>query len=235
MSSANKNLSTFGSSLPKFPKDLDIEVAIVTAEWNREVTGKLKDGAVSILKKAGIKAKNIHEYDVPGSYELPMAAKFVINKYNVQAVICIGCVIQGETPHFDFICNAVANGCMNLQLEKNVPVIFGVLTTLNQEQALDRAGGKHGNKGEEAAYTALKMIELEIHTDEHGSKDEMERMMHDPIGQAIMANMAGNPNMLGMDEDDWNDEDFDFEFDDEDEEEEPKNNKISFNPKKKKD
>ena len=97
---------------------------------------------------------------VPGSFELTLGAQWMIENTDVEAVICIGCVIQGETKHFDFICNAVANGITNLNIEHSMPVIFGVLTPENQQQAIDRAGGKHGNKGDEAAITAIKMAAL---------------------------------------------------------------------------
>jgi 6,7-dimethyl-8-ribityllumazine synthase len=98
---------------------------------------------------------------VPGSYELTLGALNILEAQQTDAVICLGCVIQGETPHFTFICDAVANGIMQLNLTYKKPVIFGVLTTIDQQQAIDRSGGKHGNKGDEAAFTALKMIELQ--------------------------------------------------------------------------
>ncbi|MEY4931381.1 MAG: hypothetical protein RI909_2105 [Bacteroidota bacterium] len=97
---------------------------------------------------------------MPGSFELPLAAQWMAEKKDIDAVICLGCVIQGETPHFDYICQAVANGIMKVNLKTNKPVAFGVLTTLNKKQAMDRAGGKYGNKGEEAAITVAKMLEI---------------------------------------------------------------------------
>ena len=108
----------------------------------------------------GVEKSNILLKYVPGSFELPLSAKYLIKYSKVDAVICIGCVIQGETRHFDFICDAVSNGIINLALETDIPVIFGVLTTNNIDQAKERAGGKHGNKGLEAAITAIKMIAL---------------------------------------------------------------------------
>jgi 6,7-dimethyl-8-ribityllumazine synthase len=136
----------------------DFKIGIVTALWNSEVTGKLKAGAISTLLKAGIKQDNILEWDVPGSYELIYGAnKLAAEGYD--AVICLGVVIQGETRHFDFICDAVANGIANITIKHNIPVAFGLLTTDNQEQAIERSGGKHGHKGEEAAWTVLKLLE----------------------------------------------------------------------------
>ena len=104
--------------------------------------------------------EDIHTYSVPGSFELPLGAQWLIESKQVDAVLCLGCVIQGETRHFDFICSSVAKGIVDLNLKFSKPVIFGVLTTDNQEQALERAGGKHGNKGTEAAVTALQMLSL---------------------------------------------------------------------------
>jgi len=132
---------------------------IVVAEWNEEITGALFDGAYAALLSMGAKKNNISRIDVPGSFELPLAAKWAAEKKSTDAVICLGCVIQGDTPHFDYICQAVANGIMNVALDSGKPVAFGVLTTLNKKQALERAGGVHGNKGEEAAVTVVKMLE----------------------------------------------------------------------------
>lgn len=135
-------------------------IVIVQSAWNRKVTDALVQGAVSELLKNGIKKENISIYEVPGSYELPLAASLFASKTNVDGVICIGCIIKGDTPHFDFISSAVAHGIMDVGLKFQKPVIFGVITTLNMEQAMDRAGGMHGNKGEEAAITCLEMLEL---------------------------------------------------------------------------
>ncbi|MEQ8423860.1 MAG: 6,7-dimethyl-8-ribityllumazine synthase, partial [Cyclobacteriaceae bacterium] len=108
--------------------------------------------------KLGAKKNNISRVDVPGSYELPLAAQRMAKQKDIAAVICLGCVIQGETPHFDYICNAVANGIMRVNLDSGKPVAFGVLTALDKKQAIERAGGKYGNKGEEAAVTVVEMI-----------------------------------------------------------------------------
>jgi len=133
-------------------------IGIVVSEWNDQVTDALLSGAVEILNSQGIKKNNLIVKYVPGSFELTLGAQYLANDKKVDAVICLGCVIQGETRHFDFICDAVANGITNVGLKFNKPVVFGVLTTNTLKQALDRAGGKHGNKGEEAAFTAIKML-----------------------------------------------------------------------------
>ena len=134
--------------------------AIVVAEWNEEITEALYLGAREALLKLGVKKKNIIRKNVPGSFELPLGAQWMSDQKEIAAVIALGCVIQGDTPHFDYICHAVANGIMNVNLTSNKPVAFGVLTTLNKKQALERAGGKLGNKGEEAAVTVVKMLEF---------------------------------------------------------------------------
>jgi 6,7-dimethyl-8-ribityllumazine synthase len=133
---------------------------IVVAEWNTDVTGALYTGAYDTLLKYGVQESNITSVQVPGSFELSLGAQKMAEKSDIDAVICLGCVIQGETRHFDFICQAVADGITNVSLKFNKPVIFGVLTPNTQEQAMDRAGGKHGNKGDEAAITAIKMLAI---------------------------------------------------------------------------
>ena len=136
----------------------DRKFAIIVSEWNEEVTEALYEGAFSTLLKSGAKKENLIRKNVPGSFELTLAAQFMAQQEDIDAVICLGCVIQGETRHFDFICMAVAQGITEVSLKYNKPVIFGVLTPNNQKQALDRAGGKHGNKGDEAAIAAIKML-----------------------------------------------------------------------------
>ena len=138
----------------------DSKIAVITTEWNFEITNALHAACIQLLKKKKIKDKNLFQYSVPGSFELPAAAKMVIENRKVDAVICLGCVIKGQTSHFEFISTAVTNGIMDLNLRYNVPVILGVITPHNLEQAKDRAGGKVGNKGTEAAIAAIKMIEL---------------------------------------------------------------------------
>lgn len=140
----------------------DDMIAIVASKWNAEVTDALTDGAKQTLLTAGVPLKNVLIYRVPGSYELPTAAQFAIEgNPGLDAVICLGCVVQGETKHFDFINQAVAQGVKDVSLKYNLPVIFGVLTPDTLQQALDRAGGRLGNKGEEAAVAALEMIDLQ--------------------------------------------------------------------------
>ena len=134
--------------------------AIVVAEWNEDITEALFLGAHDALLKLGVKKENIIRKNVPGSFELVLGAQWMIDRKEIAAVIALGCVIQGDTPHFDYICQAVANGIMKVNLKSNKPIAFGVLTTLNKRQALERAGGKHGNKGEEAALTVVKMLEF---------------------------------------------------------------------------
>jgi len=134
--------------------------AIVVAEWNEDITEPLFLGAYDALLKLGAKKKNIIRKNVPGSFELPLAGQWMAEHKDIDAVICLGCIIQGETAHFDYICQAVAYGIMKVNLKSNKPVAFGVLTTLNKKQAEDRAGGKYGNKGEEAALTVVKMLEI---------------------------------------------------------------------------
>jgi len=158
MSSADKNLSSYSGELPDLSSR---KIGIVLAEWNDEITEALYEGAVETLLKHGIPKTQILRKNVPGSFELTLGAQWMAMKPEIHAVICLGCVIQGETRHFDFICMAVANGITELNMKFNKPVVFGVLTTDNKAQAFDRAGGKHGNKGDEAAITALKMLAIQ--------------------------------------------------------------------------
>lgn len=154
------NLSDYDPS--QVPSGKDFIVGIVVAEWNREITDALAQGAVDTLLKNGVDEENIRLVHVPGSFELTTGADLMLrNDSELDAVICIGCVIQGETRHFDFICEAVSQGVTNVALKHEKPVIFSLLTTNNMEQAQERAGGRHGNKGIEGAVTALKMIQLQ--------------------------------------------------------------------------
>lgn len=156
MSSVYKNLSVFENAF--IPDASEMRFAIVVAEWNTTITSALYDGAYLALLKHGAKSENIKKMNVPGSFELTGGARFFAEDPQTDAVICLGCVIQGETRHFDFICMAVANGLTQLSILFTKPFIFGVLTTDTQEQAIARSGGKHGNKGTEAAITAIKML-----------------------------------------------------------------------------
>lgn len=156
MASALKNLSDY--STKNLPDLNHKKFAIVVAEWNQEITEALLQGALNTLIKEGTQESNIIVKTVPGSYELSLGAQWMAQDPNIDAVICLGCIIQGETRHFDFIAQAVALGITEVSLKYNKPVIFGVLTPDTMEQALDRAGGKYGNKGDEAAATAIKML-----------------------------------------------------------------------------
>ncbi|MEP1034004.1 6,7-dimethyl-8-ribityllumazine synthase [Ekhidna sp.] len=160
MASSEKNLSDV-----KINQSQDIsknKFGIVVAEWNEQVTESLYSGACQTLINAGATRDNIQRLNVPGTFELSLGGQWMAERKDIDAVICLGCVIQGETRHFDFICDAVANGITNVNLKYNKPIIFGVLTTDNMKQALDRAGGKHGNKGDEAAATAIKMLDAKL-------------------------------------------------------------------------
>ncbi len=159
MASVQKNLSDYKKT--KLIIKEETEIGIIVSEWNEEVTDALAQGAIKTLQENGIKSENIRVKYVPGTFELALGAQWMLEYTDVEAVLCLGCVIQGETRHFDFICDAAANAIAKVGLDYHVPVIFGVLTTDNQQQAIDRSGGKHGNKGDEAAITALKMISLE--------------------------------------------------------------------------
>ncbi|MCX6239548.1 MAG: 6,7-dimethyl-8-ribityllumazine synthase [Bacteroidia bacterium] len=156
---ATKNLSEYDPNA--VPDGKEMKFGIVVSEWNFEVTGALVRGTIETLKKHGVQAEDILVKYVPGSFELTLGGQFFAEYTDVDAIILLGCVIQGETRHFDFICQGVTKGATDLNIKYNLPVIFGLLTTENQQQAIDRAGGKLGNKGDEAAVTALKMVALQ--------------------------------------------------------------------------
>lgn len=158
MSSADKNLSVFTTE--GLPDISNKKFAIVVAEWNNEVTEKLFEGAYKTLITYGALPANIVRGNVPGSFELTMGSQWFAQRTDIDAVIALGVVIQGETKHNDYINHAVAQGITNVSLKYDKPVIFGVLTPNNMEQALERSGGVHGNKGDEAAMTAIKMVGL---------------------------------------------------------------------------
>lgn len=140
------------------PDGSNYHIGVIAAEWNSEVTDALLKGAVDTLLEHGVKEENLIVRRVPGTFELSSAADIMLDSQYPDAVICIGCVIQGETRHFEFIAQAVANGIAKVGIEYTVPVIFGVLTCNTAEQAADRSGGKHGNKGVEAAASCLQML-----------------------------------------------------------------------------
>ena len=158
MATSLKNLSEY--DIKSIANAENMKFGIVVAEWNTEITEALYQGAYNTLIKHGAKPENIVKEYVPGTFELTLGAQLIGDNCFVDAIIVLGCVIQGETRHFDFICQGIAYGITELNIKLNLPVIFGVLTTDNQQQALDRAGGKHGNKGDEAAITAIKMVNL---------------------------------------------------------------------------
>jgi 6,7-dimethyl-8-ribityllumazine synthase len=153
------NLSAYDPGI--IPDASDMRFGIVVSDWNSKITLALLEGAVSTLKLHGTDDENIVIKHVPGSFELTLGAQFLAEYDDLDAVICLGCVIQGETPHFTYICQGVTQGITQLNMEYNIPFIFGVLTTETDQQAADRAGGKHGNKGDEAAVTAIKMAALQ--------------------------------------------------------------------------
>jgi 6,7-dimethyl-8-ribityllumazine synthase len=157
------NLSAYDPEL--VPDASEMRFGIVVSDWNMEITWSLLDGAVKTLIKHGVTDKNIVVKHVPGSFELTLGAQFLAEYDDLDAVICLGCVIRGETPHFEYICQGVTHGITQLNLEYNLPFIFGVLTTNTRQQAVERAGGKLGNKGDEAAVTAIKMAALQRETE----------------------------------------------------------------------
>lgn len=158
MATALKNLSDYNSG--ELEDASSLRIGIVVSQWNEEITSALYQGAYQTLVNEGVKEDNIHTYQVPGSFELAHGSKKMIHKHAPDAVIAIGSVIQGETKHFDFVCQATAQGIMDLNTQTDVPVIFCVLTDNTLQQAKDRSGGKHGNKGVEAAVAAIKMTQL---------------------------------------------------------------------------
>jgi len=167
MATALHNLSEYDPTLlPSAATLKGQRYAIVVADWNPEITYAMAQGAMDTLVKAGVPEESVEVVHVPGTVELTYAAARFFSRPGeqpsprVDAVIVIGCVIQGDTPHFDYVCQSVTQGVAELNARGEIPVIFSVLTTLNREQALDRAGGRLGNKGTEGAYTAIRMANL---------------------------------------------------------------------------
>lgn len=159
---SSSNIKKSGSNLDNVVIDdiHSIKIGVVQSQWNELITNKLLEGAKKTLLDKGINPDHLLVHQVPGAFELPIGAKFLLNHTKLDAVICLGCVIKGHTDHDKYINHAVANGITQLGLLSNVPIIYGVLTPNNEEQALERAGGSEGNKGAEAAQTALSMIQL---------------------------------------------------------------------------
>lgn len=153
-----KNLSEHDAAT--IPNGENFKLGLVVAEWNPEITFSLRDGCIDTLKKYGVKETDIELLYVPGTFEIPAGARILLGATDVDAVIGLGCVIKGDTNHNEYINQAVAHGLTQLSISSGKPMIFGVLTPNNMEQAYDRAGGKYGNKGVEAAITALKMVAL---------------------------------------------------------------------------
>ncbi|UII78972.1 6,7-dimethyl-8-ribityllumazine synthase [Flagellimonas sp. CMM7] len=158
MATENKNLSAYNKTT--IPNAKELRFGIVVSEWNDNITEGLYNGALEALVDCGAKAENILRWSVPGTYELTFGSKKMLNTQKVDAVIAIGSVIRGETSHFDFVCSAAAQGIKDLNVTYDIPVIFCVLTDNTLQQAIDRSGGKHGNKGAEAAIAAIKMATL---------------------------------------------------------------------------
>ena len=157
MATTNNNLSDFNKET--LPDASNMKIGIVVSQWNNKITDGLYNGAYNTLIDSGVSENNIEKIEVPGSFELIFGAK-ILSRKDVDAIICLGSVIQGETKHFDYVCQAVSNGIKDLNISLDIPVIFGVLTDNTMEQAVNRSGGKHGNKGVEAAVTAINMVHL---------------------------------------------------------------------------
>ncbi len=153
-----KNLSGYTSS--EIPSAKDMKFGIVVSEWHNEITHAMLRGTCETLIRQGANEKHLYIEYVPGSFELPLGGQYIAEYLKPDAIICLGCIIQGETRHFDFICQGVTQGIAELNLKYNIPFVFGVLTTDTIEQARERAGGKYGNKGDEAAATAIRMVQL---------------------------------------------------------------------------
>ena len=158
MATAQHNLSDY--DFAKVPDASNMCFGIVVSEWNHEITGSLLNGCVSTLEKHGALSENIHVKTVPGSFELIYGAHQMTLNGGYDAIIILGCVIKGETPHFDYICQGVTTGIARLNATSEIPVVYGLLTTNDLQQAQDRAGGKYGNKGEECAVVAIKMAKF---------------------------------------------------------------------------
>ncbi len=158
MATAKRNLSEYNKEI--IPNCADFKIGIVVSEWNKEITLNLLKGAKEILLKSGVKENNIDIKFVPGSFELPLGCQFLCEKKEVDGIIAIGVIIEGETQHFHFVCDGVTQGIKDVNLKYNLPVMFCVLTDKNEQQSIERSGGIHGNKGIECAIACLKMIEL---------------------------------------------------------------------------
>ena len=159
MATSIKNLSDYDKQ--NISNGADYKIGIVVSEWNESITGKLMHGALETFKENGVSEENILIKTVPGAFELPLGAQALLEFNKLDGVITIGTVIQGETKHFDYVCSGATQGIMTVMLNYNTPISFCVLTDNNMQQSIDRAGGKHGNKGIECAVSLLKMIQLQ--------------------------------------------------------------------------
>ena len=158
MATQYQNLSDYN---PEYVPDASaMRFAIIVSEWNPAITEKLREGACNTLLKYGVKVENIHVVYVPGSFELVYATRRIVGSIKPDAAIGLGCVVRGDTPHFEYVCSGVTKGFAQLNAEGDIPCVFGLLTTDNLQQAIDRSGGKYGNKGDEYAITAIKMAHL---------------------------------------------------------------------------
>ena len=158
MATSNKNLSAYDKN--KIKSGADLMIGIVVSEWNDDITSNLCKGAVQTLLENNVAEANIKIQKVPGAFELPLGAQFLLKNQQLDGIIAIGAVIQGETKHFDFVCQGVSNGITQLNITLEIPVIFGLLTDNTLQQAIDRSGGKLGNKGIECAIAAIKMASI---------------------------------------------------------------------------
>jgi 6,7-dimethyl-8-ribityllumazine synthase len=155
MATAYQNLSNY--DFDSVPDASEMTIGIVVSEWNKNITEKLLEGTCNTLERHGVTPERILVRRVPGSFELTFGAKLLAENMELDAIIVLGCVVRGDTPHFDYVCAGVTQGITELNLMYDIPFIFGLLTTDTMQQSEDRAGGKHGNKGDEAAVTAIKM------------------------------------------------------------------------------
>ena len=158
MATASHNLSVYDPA--SVPNGAGLRFGLVVSEWNHEITDALRAGALSTLIKHGVKEQDIVQVWVPGSFELPLAAQILLEQQKLDGVICLGSIVRGETPHFEFVCQGTTQGIMEVGLKFSLPVIFGVLTDDNIDQARDRSGGRHGNKGVDCAVALLKMAAI---------------------------------------------------------------------------
>lgn len=157
MATAYHHLSDYDPT--NVPDASNMKFGIVVSEWNENITGALLQGAIDTLHRHGAKDEHLIVLTVPGSFELTFGAAQMIKSGKVDAVIALGCVVRGDTPHFDYVCQGTTQGLASLNATYDVPVIYGLITTNDMQQAEDRAGGKLGNKGDECAITAIKMID----------------------------------------------------------------------------